>query len=170
MPIIANTTVISNFAHVGQLECLPRLWRQLYISDKVFDEIQAGLLQGYTFYTGIEQHIFPFSQTGWLHLTACNTPEEFRTFGQLLTTLHSGEASCLAIAAHRQWTFLSDDKAARKTSQTLKVPLSGTLGILLALVKQGHLPLSEADTILQQMIQAGYRSPIVSLADILKEC
>ena len=131
--------------------------------------MQAGLLQGYTFYSGIEQHIYPFSQTGWLHLTACHTPEEFRTFGQLLTTLHGGEASCLAIASHRQWTFLSDDKAARKASQMLNVPLSGTLGILLALVKQGHLPLSEADTILRQMVQAGYRSPIASLADILKD-
>ncbi len=64
---------------------------------------------------------------------------------------------------------MSDDKAARKASQRLKVPLSGTLGILLSLVKQGHLPLSEADTILQQMLQAGYRSPIASLADILKD-
>jgi predicted nucleic acid-binding protein len=136
MAVIANTTLISNFAGIGRLDLLSRLWDKLYISDQVFDEIKAGLNQGYTFYTGLEQIIFPFSSTGWLHLTALNTPDEFRLFGQLLQTLHSGEASCLAIAYHRQWTFLSDDKAARKAAAGLNVPISGTIGVLLALVQR----------------------------------
>ena len=167
MPVIANTTVISNFSSVRRLEYLKLLWNQLYISNQVFDEIQNGRLQGYSFYEGIEQHISPFSQSGWLHLTALHTTDEFHTFGQLLATLHSGEASCIAIARHRQWTFLSDDKAARKASSALTIPISGTLGILLALVNRDDLTLIEADAILQQMVQAGYRSPIVSLGEIL---
>jgi predicted nucleic acid-binding protein len=114
MPVIANTSVISNFATVERLELLHTLWDKLYISEQVFEEIQAGFLQGYAFYADINKLIFPFSDTGWLHLTALNTSEEFQLFGQLLSTLHHGEASCLSIAYHRHWTFLSDDKAARK--------------------------------------------------------
>jgi predicted nucleic acid-binding protein len=125
-------------------------------------------MQGYEFYAGIEQLIFPFSQTGWLHLTAPNTMDEFLTLAKLLDRLHSGEASCLAIAYHRHWTFLSDDKAARKAAATLDVPFSGTLGVLISLVKHNHLALSEADTILLHMVRLGYHSPVTSLQQILQ--
>ncbi len=77
--------------------------------------------------------VFPFSDDGWLYLTALQSADEFRTFGGLLATLHSGEASCLTAAYHRNWVFLSDDMAARKAGQSLKIQISGTLGILLSL-------------------------------------
>jgi predicted nucleic acid-binding protein len=169
MPVIANTTIISNFASVRQLQLLQLLWKKIYLSDQVFNEIQAGLMQGYEFYDGIEQLIFPFSQTGWLHLTAPNTMDEFRTLAKLLEKLHSGEASCLAIAHHRHWVFLSDDKAARKAAVTLDVPFSGTIGVLISLAKHNHLSLSEADMILLHMVKLGYRSPVTSLRQILQE-
>ncbi len=114
MPVITNTTILSNYAAVGQIELLRKLWRKLYIPDQVYDEIQEGLGCGYDFYVGLDQLIFPFSKTGWLHLTALQSPEEFQLFGELGSTLQSGEAACLSIAYHRRWTFLSDDKAARR--------------------------------------------------------
>jgi len=169
MPIIANTTIISNFAGVRQLQLLQLLWKEIYLSDQVFNEIQAGLMQGYEFYDGIEQLIFPFSQTGWLHLTAPNTMDEFRTLAKLLEKLDGGEASCLAIACHRQWAFLSDDKAARKAAAALDVPFSGTIGVLISLIKHNHLSLIEADTILLHMVKLGYHSPVISLQQILQE-
>jgi len=148
MFVIANTSTLSNFAAVGRLELLQALFETLYISEQVFDEIQNGLFQGYDFYKNLDQHIFPFSDTGWLHLTTLDTSDELITFNRLLSKLHSGEASCLSIAHHRQWLFLTDDKVARQVGQTMNVPISGTLGVLLSLVKQNHLPLTEADTIL----------------------
>ena len=51
MAVITNTTLISNFASVGQLDLLPKLWAKLHFSDHVYDEIQAGLDQGYVFYS-----------------------------------------------------------------------------------------------------------------------
>ncbi|EDN68386.1 conserved hypothetical protein [Beggiatoa sp. PS] len=166
MFVIANTSTISNFATVEKLELLRARFETLYISEQVFDEIQEGLTQGYDFYRNLKQHIFPFSETGWLHLITLNTIDELMTFNQLLSKLHTGEASCLSIAYHRQWLFLSDDKAARQQSHALNVPISGTLGILLTLVKQQKLSLIEADTVLQQMIDKGYYSPVTSLGEI----
>ena len=49
MSVIANTTIISNFAAVGKLELLHTLWSIVYISDQVYNEIQDGLLQGYSY-------------------------------------------------------------------------------------------------------------------------
>jgi predicted nucleic acid-binding protein len=87
----------------------------------------------------------------------------------LFSTLHSGEASCLSIAYHRQWTLLSDDKAARQASANMQVPVSGTVGVLLALVKRRLLPVDEADGVLEHMIQSGYYSPVASLKEILQD-
>lgn len=169
MSVIANTTVISNFAGIGQLELLRTLWDTLYISDQVYAEIHDGLLHGYDFYAGIEQLVFPFSETGWLYLTALRSPEEFRLFGDLLSTLHSGEASCLSIAFHRQWTLLSDDRAARQVGARMQVPVSGTVGTLLSLVTRRLLPLDKADAVLSHMIRRGYYSPVTSLNEILQD-
>jgi len=166
MLIIANTSTLSNFAAVGQLELLQSRFETLYISEQVFDEIQDGLTQGYDFYTNLKQQIFPFSDTGWLHLITMDTVDELMTFNRLLSKLHTGEASCLSIAHHRQWLFLSDDKAARQQARAMNVPISGTLGVLLSLVKQNKLPLVEADRVLQQMIEKGYYSPVISLSEI----
>ena len=169
MPVIANTTVISNFAVVQRLELLRMRFGRLHISDHVFDEIQNGLSQGYTFYEDIEAHISPFSSTGWLHLTSLTSSKEFQSYGNLLNRLHSGEASCLSIARHRQWTFLSDDKMARKIGKEFDVPISGTLGILLSATRRKIIAVDDAEQLLQKMVLQGYYSPVSSLKDILTE-
>jgi len=51
MSVIINTSVFSNFATVKRLDLLRLVFGQLYLSEQVFEEIQTGLLQGYTFYT-----------------------------------------------------------------------------------------------------------------------
>ena len=47
MSVIANTTVISNFASINQLDLLRRLFGALYISTEVYEEIRIGLVEGY---------------------------------------------------------------------------------------------------------------------------
>jgi predicted nucleic acid-binding protein len=167
MPVIANTTVISNFAAVAHLDLLHLRFGKVFLSDHVLEEIQNGLTQGYAFYEHFQDLLVPFSPTGWLYLTGLQSPEEFRLYGELLISLHSGEASSLAIAFHRQWTFLSDDKAARERSKAMNVSISGTLGVLSSLVQRNQLPILEADRVLGRMVACGYYSPIVSIQEIL---
>lgn len=64
MSVIANTTIISNFASLDALSLLRQSWPDLHISEQVFTEIQAGLEQGYTFYAGIEGLLFPLAKDG----------------------------------------------------------------------------------------------------------
>jgi len=64
MNVIANTTIISNFAAVGRLDILRDLLGQVYITTDVYAEIQDGLIEGYDFYAGIESHIHPLSLDG----------------------------------------------------------------------------------------------------------
>ena len=61
MNVIANTTIISNFASVSRLDILRELLEQLYITTEVYAEIQDGLAEGYDFYAGIESHMYPLA-------------------------------------------------------------------------------------------------------------
>ena len=63
--------------------------------------------------------------------------------------------------------FLTDDRDARELARRLRIPLSGTLGVLARLIDIGCLRLEEADALLAQMIAAGYRSPVPSLIDLV---
>ena len=47
------------------------------------------------------------------------------------------------------------------------MPLTGTVGILLALVRDGSLPLTEANAILAEMIERRYRSPVDRLDELI---
>ena len=58
MSVIANTTVISNFAAIGRLDVLHSLLGEVHISTAVYAEIQDGLSEGFNFYIGIESHNF----------------------------------------------------------------------------------------------------------------
>ena len=64
---------------------------------------------------------------------------------------------------------LTDDRDARRVAQTRGVAISGTLGALVNLVDQGTLTLDQADSLLTQMKQYGYRCPVVSLRELLGE-
>lgn len=102
-----------------------------------------------------------------MELVSMVDKEELRLFQSLPRRLHHGEASCLAIAHHRSWAFLTDDKRARRTAFDLGIVVSGTLGVLVQAVKRKILTTEEGDTLLRGMIARGYRSPHGSLQPFL---
>jgi predicted nucleic acid-binding protein len=169
MSVIANTTIISNFASIGQLSVLKQLFSAVYITVEVYQEIQSGLEEGYQFYSGIDQNIYPFASQGWIHLISMRDDEDLLLFNQLPSTLQRGEASCLAIAHNRNWLFLTDDKAARKSATNLGVRLSGTLGCLVLSIERNLYSLEQANRWLTEMMHLGYRSPVTDLTGLLKQ-
>ncbi len=88
MSVIANTTVISNFASINQLDLLRRLFGALYISIEVYEEIQRGLEEDYQFYARIDQLIYPFVDDGWIRLTSMADETEISLYGRLPSRLH----------------------------------------------------------------------------------
>lgn len=167
MSAISNTTVLSNFASIGQLDVLRRLYRILYLPTEVFEEISAGLDEGYLFYEGVLSVIYPFSETGWLHLVAMEI-DELRLFGELPSRFHKGEAACLAIAGQRHWTLLTDDKATREEAVRRQIRLSGSIGCLVLAVERRLATLEQANEWLSEMIRLEYRSPITDITPLLK--
>ncbi|MEJ2211994.1 MAG: DUF3368 domain-containing protein [Anaerolineae bacterium] len=167
MKILTNTTVVSNFAATGRLDLLKQIHGRLHIPNQVYEEILDGLEEGYEFYRAVEGQIYPLAESGWIELVSMSDEEEFRLFQSLPRRLHHGEAACLAIAHHRNWAFLSDDKRARKQARSMGIVVSGTLGVLSQAVKHHLLAVEEADELLGDMIARGYRSPFHTVKQFL---
>lgn len=169
MKTLTNTTVVSNFAAVGRLDLLKQVHGRLYIPNEVYEEILDGLEEGYKFYNAIEGRIYPLAETGWLELVSLIHDEEIRIFQSLPRRLHHGEAACLAIAQHRTWAFLTDDKLARRLARSRGIIISGTLGVLTQAVRRQLLTVNQVDNLLGDMIARGYRSPFDSLKPFLED-
>lgn len=159
--IVFDATVLSNFARIGQFHQLERLyagraWTTLMVVEEIHRGIEAG-------YSGLEIVRRSLAPTGWVPVTAPETPEEQALYVDLLVALGSGEASCIATGRLRNLVVATDDRAARRAALELGVRVTGTLGILVRLAQEQHLPLAEANKLLAQMRQLGYYSPIDKL-------
>ena len=162
--LILDATILSNFGQVGQLRLLERVYSGRVVTTlNVVEEIRQGIDAGYVGLRAVDQVLTPFATAGWLPVLTPDSAHEQALFVGLIASLGSGEASCLAIAASRGMTLATDDLAARRKAAELGVSLTGTLGILARSVREGHLVLHDANDILRQMVQQGYRSPVQEL-------
>lgn len=154
---LLDTTILSNFAHVQQPELVRlALGDQAATTPAVLAELHRGEALG----------LLP--RVDWRRLLPLTLTDAEQTLvGQYQDIVDVGEAECLAVAVMRQACLLIDDLAARRLAQAQKVPVSGTLGLLLRLIQQKHLAAPAADALLTLMRQAGYRSPVISLHDYL---
>jgi predicted nucleic acid-binding protein len=165
---IFDTTVLSNLAVVGRLDLLEKRYRTVGLTTvEVSDELRRGLQAGYGYLEKVLQQIQSISPGGWLRIVAPESPAEHQLRGEFDLLLDPGEASCLALAISRGLILVTDDLAARQLAQERGVPLTGTVGILLAMVRDGVLSLTEANGILAKMIEWRYRSPVDRLDELI---
>ncbi|GAB4533179.1 MAG: hypothetical protein Kow0063_14780 [Anaerolineae bacterium] len=166
MPFLIDATVLSNLAAVGRLDVLNLLRAPLYLASAVYDEIQQGLEEGYDFLSGVDKSL----DSGLFSLTTLDSEDEWRHYRAMPDKLHRGEAMSLAIACHRRWHFLTDDRAARIHAMRLGVSCSGTLSLLRYAVQKGYLTVEEGNMLLAGMIKrARFRSPVSDLRTLLEE-
>lgn len=157
-PVLLDNTVLSNLALVRRDDLPFHLW----------GEAAATSVAAHSEYQdGAAAELIPAGC--WEELPVFMlTPEEDTLARSLSAALGPGERSCLSVAVQRNGMLASDDLHARRTAARLGVPLTGTIGILAACARKGYLTLAEADHLLEAMIAAGYRSPIVSLGHLLE--
>ncbi len=128
-PVIADTTPLITLAGVGLLELLPRLYGEIWIPAIVQYEYDQGLQ------SGDPRPRIP--DLPWLVIQP-NPPLP----SPPLLGLDAGEVAAIALglAAHARLLLL-DDKAGRRVAQARNLPVTGTLGVLLAARQAGLIPL-----------------------------
>ena len=165
---IFDTTVLSNLAAVGHLELLEKRYSQVALTTaEVSDELRRGLQAGYEYLENALRQIQSVNPDGWLRIVTPESAAEHQLRGEFDLQLGPGEASCLALAISRGLILVTDDLAARQLAQARDVPLTGTVGILVALVRDNVLSLAQGNAILAEMIERRYRSPVSRLDELI---
>jgi predicted nucleic acid-binding protein len=162
---VIDNTVLTNFCLVDRLGILHALFGKVYVTHEVREEVLCGLDEGYRFMSRAEAEI-GIGAGSWLELVGFDTSAEEQSFREFTEGLGFGEASCLALARHRGWMVLTDDKSARQRLRREKLPFTGTVGILRLAVERELLSAEEGNDLLHQMTVAGYHSPYHDLRDI----
>lgn len=157
MTVLLDNTVLSNFSTVQRPDLVRAAFvEQVGTTEQAFQEMVEGIAVGK----------IPACDWDWLARVAV-TPGEQVQFEAFCEHLGEGEASCLAVTKERGYRLATDDKDARRLARQLGISLTGTIGILAILVKQDQIALDEGDRFLHEMVTAGYRSPLMTLRDIL---
>lgn len=165
---IFDATVLSNFAVVDRLDLLETRYRsRAFTTIEVSDELRKGIKAGYAHLEPTLQQIERINPDGWLRILNPESHDEHRLRLEFDQSLDSGEASCLTLASSRGLILATDDLAARRLAVKRGIRLTGTVGILIALVRDDTLPLAKANAILKTMIQRRYRSPVDQLDDLI---
>jgi len=155
--ILLDNTVLSNFAVVGEKPLLLKLWpEQIGTTQAVLDEYRFA----------VQHNLLAAGVWDSLPIFRLND-EEREIANRFSPRLGVGERTCLAVAYNRSGVFASDDADARAVAKEMKIPVTGTLGILIRAVSQSLVSLPQANRLLCEMIAAGYRSPVDRLDALL---
>jgi predicted nucleic acid-binding protein len=145
MIIVSDTTPISELAKVDHLDLLPKLFGKVVIPQGVFNELQVG-----------EHPAAKLVQDlSWLEVVTVDNQQLVRELQQSFK-LDLGESEAIALAEEiRASQLLIDERAARKVAMARKLPLIGTVGILLLAKRRGLL--DSVKDVLDEMQAQGMR-------------
>ena len=161
--VVTDSNVLINLAHINRLDLLDRLPPfSFVVPQEVVKEItnvsQSELVQ-------------EAINSGSLREVQLDSIPELRIYAQLVRTLGSGEAACLALAESRGWLIASDEK--RKSYREAMVRLGqdriiNTAGILLKAIRLNVLNVDEADEAKTFLAQRRFTMKFASFRDLLK--
>ena len=159
---IFDTVSLSNFLLSDSMFILDKRYRRRgVITWEIYDELSAGFAD----FPKLKQ-IDELVDKTVLKLVTLSRLER-KHFQDLIGHLGKGEASCIACAQEHKAIVVTDGRTARNQCSLMKISVTGTIGILKACVRDGQIPLEQADNVLQKMIAAGFYSPIRNIADIV---
>ncbi|MBN2552769.1 MAG: hypothetical protein JXB06_08355 [Spirochaetales bacterium] len=163
---ILDSTVLSNFAAAGIMELLSKVYGQKgHTTAEVLNELKQGVRRGYSYLESAVNAVE--GPKRWVKLAVLQSADEQQLAQEFGEFLDPGESSCLVLAVSRDMVLATDDIAARKLAARRNVSLTGTLGMLIELVKQETMTLEKANAILSRMIEQGYRSPCERLDELI---
>ena len=153
MLVLLDNTILTNFALVGLTPILRELWgKRVATTEEVLEEYAAG----------VENRKLP--RVDWTHLKTIPLSSKEKVLAiSSFPKLGSGERSCLIVAIERGAMLATDDQLARRAALYHGVELMGTIGILRTCVQSKLLSQTDAQLKLDEMIAAGYYSPVLKL-------
>ncbi len=155
--VVCNTSPLQYLHQAGCLQVLPALVDKIIVPPAVVDELSVGKKAGID--------LPEVSRLNWLEI---RSPASIAAL-PLITDLGPGESQVLALALEIPGTVvILDDLLARRVAETMRIQLTGTLGVLLAAKRAGLIkaiaPILDKLQVLRFRVSPGTRSVVLKLA------
>lgn len=150
--IVSNASPIIFFCKLKKVELLIKLFKKIYISEKVFDEISKRKDE----FSYLKKHISHFKVE--------------KVKGKILIPqLHEGESETINLALNKKSRLvLLDDKKARIIAKNMGLNIKGTLGVLLSMLDKKYISYNEFKELLDKLISNNFRISISVYNEVLK--
>lgn len=155
--IVCNATPLIAFARIQRLDLLHEVVGNIVIPDEVANEISRCRHRPYG--------EISLERESWISVQQVQSSAQVRL---LLPVLDRGEAEVIALALERQAKLvLLDELTGRKVAQSLEMPVTGTVGILIRAKQKGLIP--AVGPLLEKMRQCGIRYSERFIQAVLRE-
>lgn len=141
--VIVNTTPLIALSHVGQLNLLKELYGEIIIPQAVFEEVSVKVD------SVCKKEVD--SSLDWIRVEKIRNQMAKDMYK---TQLHEGEVEVMILAKEvAADVVIIDDANAKKYAKYLKLPVTGTLGVLLRARQMGYV--DKLEPVLRQMVEKG---------------
>lgn len=141
--VVVNTTPLIALSHVGQLDLLKKLYGEIIIPEAVYGELSVKT-----------ESVCKKAVDNSLDWIRVGKIENQMAKDMYKTQLHDGKVEVMILAKEMTAdVVIIDDANAKKYAKYLKLPVTGTLGVLLRAKQQGYI--DRLEPILRQMIEKG---------------
>jgi len=152
MKVVVNATPLIGLSLLNRLDLLPELFEEVIVPRAVYEEV---VVQG-----GSRVGAAVLSSAAWVQV---KEPNRAPTIEPLLLGLDAGELQVLLLACDLQpdWVLV-DERLGRRVAHVLRLPVKGTVGVLLAAFHARLLTKTEALEAVRHLREQGFRiSPAV---------
>lgn len=141
--VIVNSTPLIALCHIGRLDILQKLYGKISIPEAVYIEISAK--PNSICKKEVEKSL------NWICVEKIQNEMAKEMFK---TQLHEGEVEVMILAKETEAdVVIIDDQNAKKHAKYLKLPVTGTLGVLIKAKQKGYI--DKLRPLLEKMVQEG---------------
>jgi predicted nucleic acid-binding protein len=152
--VVVNTTPLIALSHIGQLDILKKMYGEILIPNAVYNELSAK--------PDSICKIEVENSKDWVRIEEIKNQMAKSMYK---TQLHEGEVEVMILAQEVNADLvIIDDANAKKYAKYLKLPVTGTLGVLIKAKQSGYV--DKIKPMLQMMIENG----IYISQDLIKLC
>jgi predicted nucleic acid-binding protein len=152
--VVVNTTPLIALSHIGQLDILKKMYGEILIPNAVYNELSAK--------PDSICKIEVENSKDWVRIEEIKNQMAKSMYK---TQLHEGEAEVMILAQEVNADLvIIDDANAKKHAKYLKLPVTGTLGVMIKAKQNGYV--DRLKPMLQMMIENG----IYISQDLVKLC
>jgi hypothetical protein len=144
--IVADSSPLITLLNIGRFNLLGKLFTHIIVPSMVAEEVGRGETSDSVWFT--------MQQSGFVRLVILPADQRLSV---LLLQIDPGESEAILLADQLKLPLLIDDKAGRKMASLMGLKITGLVGILGALKKQGEITSTEMPEILDALEKVEFR-------------